>query len=203
MIGQGPGARSVKLPVAAVHAGRRDDADRAADLAAARALRHRPPARLLHRRRPRARSCGARRGSSACRSTPRRRPRSPGARAARRASPTACCGGCATTPRCAPTASITADVARRALEPARGGRARLRRDRSPAAADDHREVRRRPGRRRQPRCGDQRGARRDRGHLRTVPHPARVPGSHAARPRRHGARVRVFGLAAPGRDRLW
>ena len=34
---------------AALHADRRDDADRAADLAAARALRHRPPAGLLHR----------------------------------------------------------------------------------------------------------------------------------------------------------
>ena len=42
---------------AAVHAGRRDDADRAADLAAARALRHRPPPRFLQRRRTSTRSC--------------------------------------------------------------------------------------------------------------------------------------------------
>ena len=40
----------------------------------------------------------------------RRRPRSRGARAARRASPTGCCGGCATTPRCGPTATITMEV---------------------------------------------------------------------------------------------
>ena len=42
-------------------------------------------------------------------------PRSPGAPAARRASPTGCCAGCATTPRCTPTASITRDVAHAAL----------------------------------------------------------------------------------------
>ena len=41
VIGQGPSARTVKMPLAAVHADRRDDADRAADLAAALALRHR------------------------------------------------------------------------------------------------------------------------------------------------------------------
>ncbi len=44
--------------------------------------------------------------------------------------------------------TITLDVAHAALQAARGRRARLRRSRSPAAADDHRQVRRRPGRRR-------------------------------------------------------
>ena len=42
----------------------------------------------------------------------RRRRRSRGDRAARRASPTGCCGASATTRRCAPTAAITVDVAR-------------------------------------------------------------------------------------------
>ena len=39
MIGQGPSARSIKLDAQAVHAGRRDDARRAAHVAAARPLR--------------------------------------------------------------------------------------------------------------------------------------------------------------------
>ena len=45
----------------------------------------------------------------------RRRPRSPAGRAARRASPTGCCAGSATTPRSGPTASSTREVARAAL----------------------------------------------------------------------------------------
>ena len=48
VIGQGPSARTVKMRLRALHADRRDDADRAADLAAALALRHRPPARVLY-----------------------------------------------------------------------------------------------------------------------------------------------------------
>ena len=43
-------------------------------------------------------------------------PRSPRAPAAPRASPTGCCAGSATTPRCAPTASSPCDVARAALD---------------------------------------------------------------------------------------
>ena len=42
---------------------------------------------------------------------------------------------------------------------------------------------------------------RDRGHLRAVPDPDRVPRAHAARPRGHGARLRVLRAAPrPGRD---
>ena len=44
------------------------------------------------------------------------RSRSPGARAARPASPTGCSSACATTPRCAPTATVTTENARIALE---------------------------------------------------------------------------------------
>ena len=57
----------------AVHARRRDDAGRAADLAAARALRHRAAARFLHRRRHRG-------DRAALGADPRRRARSDGAR---------------------------------------------------------------------------------------------------------------------------
>ena len=91
VIGQGPSARSVKVPRAEVHAGRRDDARRAAHLAAARALRHRAPARFLHRHRHRGdrpalgtdsgradrRRCGARAGAALPRDTARREPAAP------------------------------------------------------------------------------------------------------------------------------
>ena len=65
-------------------------------------------------RRDRAR---ARRGSSACRSIDdaARRDRAAG-RAARRASPTGCCGACATTRRCAPTATSRSTSRDAALE---------------------------------------------------------------------------------------
>ncbi len=59
----GPGARSVKVAVAEVHLGRRHDARRPAHVAAARALRHRAPARLLRRVRTSRKSCGVRRAS--------------------------------------------------------------------------------------------------------------------------------------------
>ena len=104
IIGQGPGARSVKVPLqkftlvgATTRAG-------LLTVAAARAVRHRPPAGLLQRSTTSRRSSAARRASSTCRSTPTRRARLRGARAARRASPTACCAACATSRRCAPTA---------------------------------------------------------------------------------------------------
>ena len=61
-----------------------------------------------------------------------------------------------------------ADGRRRGDEAARSRRARPRRRRSPAAADDHRQVRRRSGRADEPGGGDQRRARRHRGHPRAV-----------------------------------
>ena len=48
MIGEGPAARSVKLEPEAVHPGRRHHPGRAADIAAARPLRHRAAAGVLH-----------------------------------------------------------------------------------------------------------------------------------------------------------
>ena len=111
MIGQGPSARSVKVPLQRFTLDRRDDPHRAADLAAARALRHRPPARFLHRRgHPRDRDpLGPHPRRARWIRPPRRRSR--GARAARRASRTGCCGACATTRRCAPTARSPPTVA--------------------------------------------------------------------------------------------
>src|SRR6185503_6494813 len=75
---------------------------------------------------------------------------------------------------------------------ARGRRARVRRGRPQAAPHDHRQVRRRPGRPEHDRRGDQRGKGRDRGHLRAVSHPDRLPRSHTARPRRDAARLRLL-----------
>ena len=96
---RGPGGALDQALPAAVHAGRRDDARRAADLAAARSLRHRAAARVLYVRRARAHRHALGAGSWTCRSTPAAPGASPSARAARHASPTGCCGACATTPR--------------------------------------------------------------------------------------------------------
>ncbi len=104
VIGQGPGARSVKVPLQPFTLVGATTRDRAPHRAAAQPLRHRPSPRLLrpvgHGRDRRA----GRRGSSASRSTMPRRSSCRGGLAARRASPTGCCAGSATTPRCAPTA---------------------------------------------------------------------------------------------------
>ena len=48
VIGQGPSARTVKVRARALHADRRDDAHGAADVAAAVAIRHPAPARVLY-----------------------------------------------------------------------------------------------------------------------------------------------------------
>ena len=121
----------------------------------------------------------------------RARGRSPAARGARRASPTACCAGCATSPRCAATARSTADIARDGLAAVRRRRARPRQGRP---GDPHRAVpavRRRAGRAVD--AGDQRrrAARDGRGRVRAVPHPAGADRPHAARPRGDAGRLRA------------
>ena len=77
IIGEGPAARSVKIDLA-VHAGRRHDARRAADDAAARPLRHSGAAEFLHGRRNwsdrRARRARARRSASTTTARERDRP---------------------------------------------------------------------------------------------------------------------------------
>ena len=108
VIGQGPSARTVKMRLEPFTLDRRDDADRAAHVAAAIALRDLAPPRVLHRRPISRRSCAGRRRFWTCRSTMTPPPRSPGARAARRASSTGCCAGCATTRRCGPAAGSRA-----------------------------------------------------------------------------------------------
>ncbi len=106
-VGQGAGARVVNLDLPDVHADRRHHARRAAHHAAARPLRRDPPAGALRARRAghdRAPLGGHPRRA---RSTRRARRRSPRARAARRAWPTACSSACATSPRCAAPARST------------------------------------------------------------------------------------------------
>ena len=84
---------------AAVHAGGRDDARGDAHQSAARPLRHRVAARVLHARGAHAHRAALRRGCSKWRSRTTARSRSPRARAARPASPIGCCGACAITRR--------------------------------------------------------------------------------------------------------
>ena len=121
-----------------------------------------------------------------------RRPRSRGGRAARRASPTGCCGACATTRRCAPTArsrSRSRTPALKLLEVDEHGfdevdRKLLRTiiDKfggGPVGVNTHRR-------------GDQRREGRHRGHLRAVPDSDRLSGSDAARTRGDAARLRLF-----------
>ena len=171
---------------AAVHAVGATTRAGPADDAAARPLRHPAPPRALRRRRPRARS--SRRSARHPRRRDRRRRRarrSPRAAAARRASPTGCSSACATTPRCAATASSTADAADAALdllEVDHEGLDRLDREILRAICD---EVRRRPGRALDARGRRRRGAGHDRGRLRALPAAARAARAHAARARRH------------------
>ena len=129
--------------------------------------------------------------------------RSRGARAARRASPTGCCAACATSRRCAPTAASRVEVARAALKL--------------LEVDEHGfdEVDRRLLRTIIEKFGggpvglntlaaaisEETG--RDRGHLRAVSDPDRLPGAHAARPRGDAARLRLLrARRCPGRERL-
>ena len=133
MIGQGPGARSVKLPMPAVHAHRRDDARGAADGAAARRASASSTGSTSTTRPISPRSSRDRRAFSAWRSTPEA-----AHEIARRSRGT---------PRIANRllrrvrdfAQVRADgrVTERGLprcaRAARGGRARLRRSRPPAA----------------------------------------------------------------------
>ena len=147
-------------------------------------------------------SCAARRASSASRSrtTPRRR--SPAARAARRASRTASCGACATSPRCAT----------RARSPRRSRARRSSCSTSTSAGSSastvscsrgRRPVRRRPRRPLDARGRAGRGGRHDRGRLRAVPAPARLPAAHAARPDRDRARSATTSARSPRRRPLF
>ena len=124
VVGKGPAASSHPADAAAVHARRRDHAHRDDHGPVARPLRARRPARLLRRRRAGGDRAPRRRHPARRHRRRRARGRSPAAAEARRASPTACCGACATTPRCAATARIDEATA------ARGCAVRRRRARS-------------------------------------------------------------------------
>ena len=94
---------------------------------------------------------------------------------------------------------VTPEVAVAAMELLEVDAARLRRSRSAAAADDHRQIRRRPGRPDQPGRGDQRRARRHRGHSRAVSDSTGISRAHAARPRGDAACLRVLRPADAGK----
>ena len=87
---------------------------------------------------------------------------------------------------------VTLEVARAAMTLLDVDALRLRRKRSAPAADDHRQVRRRPGRPGQPGRGAQRRGRRDRRHLRAVSDPDRLPGTHTTRAAGDSARLRIL-----------
>ena len=192
MIGQGPSARSVKVPLqpftligATTRAGLLTSPLRARFGIVA-------SAGLLSGGGPGRRSSRGRRGFWTCRSRRRRRRRSRGGRAARRASRIGCCAASATSRRCGPTARLPPPSAIEALKLLEVDAHGFDEVGSAAAPDDHRQVRRRPGRPQQPRGRDRRGKGRDRGHLRAVSDSDRLSRSHDARARRHGAGVRIL-----------
>ena len=181
VLGKGPAARSIRLDLprfTLVGATTRTGLDHRA---AARPLRPRGPARLLHAR-PTSRpsSCGPA-GILGVRH--RRRPaapRSPAGPGARPASPTGCCAGCATSPRSRGDGTRRPGHRRARAWPCSGSTSRGldKVDRAILSAPV-RALRRRAGR--PVDAGHQRGrADRDgRGRLRAVPHPAGAAHAHA------------------------
>ena len=186
VVGKGPGATAIPLDIAPFTLVGATTRAGLLPGAAARPVRlHRPPG-LLRRRRARdhraQRSAGLLGVEAARRRAP---PRSPGARAARRGSPTGCCAGCATTPRSAADGVISRDIARAALElyeVDEEGLDRLDRGVLDALMP---AVRRRPGRAVHPGRGRGRGDGDRRGRGRAVPGPVRAAGQDPARPGGH------------------
>ena len=200
VFGQGAAARTLTLdlpPFTLVGATTRTGP---ADDAAARPLRDDVPARLLRARASSRRSSAARRGSSASRSPTTRPTRSRRARAARRGSRTGSCGACATSRRSRHAGAITTDVAREALELLEvdeQGLERIDRELLEAIAYKFGGG---PGRPLDARRRARRGDRHDRGRLRAVPAPARLPPAHAARAGDHRARPRARRRGARRRE---
>ena len=115
-LGEGVNARTINMPLQAVHADRGHDAHRPALGPAARPLPDARAPRFLHGRGTGRDRRAATPRSCAWRSTTTRPRRSPAAAAARRGWPTTGSAGSATTPRARPTAEITLAVARDALD---------------------------------------------------------------------------------------
>ena len=123
----GPGRALDPARAEAVHAGRRDHAHRPSHDAAARPLRHHPPARLL---RPAEIGRIVQRSAAPARRAHRRRAaatRSRAARGARPGWPTGSCAGCATSPRCATRARSPTRSPSRRSSSSRSTRAGLER----------------------------------------------------------------------------
>ena len=133
IVGKGPGATAIPLEIAAVHPGRRHHPGRPAAGAAARPVRLHRAHGLL-----RARRAGARARRSArlldVELDRRGAPRSPAGRAARPGSPTGCCAGSATTPRCTRRRRGHREIARAGAGAVRGRRPRARPARPGGAA---------------------------------------------------------------------
>jgi Holliday junction DNA helicase RuvB len=123
--------------------------------------------------------------------------RSPGAPAARRASPTACCAACATSPRSRRRRASCRHRRSRPGHAQRGRRGFDHLDRRLLLAHD-REVRRRPRGRRQPRRGPLGGARHHRGRARALPDPAGLHDAHAARAHGHALAYRTSAWISRG-----
>ena len=192
MIGEGPAARSIKLDLAAVHAGRRHHPRRHAHQSAARPLRHRAAARVLRRRGPDADRAALGASCSRRETAPEgaREIAAPRARHAAHRQPAAAPGA-----RLRRGQGRRPDHQRRRRCGAVDARCRPRRPRRhgpQAAAGGDGEVLRRPGRAGQPGRGDRRGARHHRGRDRALPDPAGTPAAHAARTHRH--RLRLYPL---------
>ena len=108
LIGKGPTARSIRLDLPQLHAGRCHDPHRTRVGPAAGPLRLRRPSRPLRPGRPARHRGAVGPHPEGAASTPRARSASRSAPAARRGWPTGCCAGCGTSPRCAARASSTA-----------------------------------------------------------------------------------------------
>ena len=126
IVGKGPGATAIPLEIppftvvgATTRAGLLPEP-------AARPVRLHRPARLLRRPTSCTASSTARPACSTRGHRPTAAARSPRDRAARRASPTGCSAGCATSPRCAPTAPSTSTTAAAGAGAVRGRRPRAR-----------------------------------------------------------------------------
>ena len=98
--------------------------------------------------------------------------------------------------------AVTNAVAREALDLMEIDEEGLEGHRPRAAARDRVQVRRRPGRALDARRHARRGARHDRGRLRALPAPARLPPAHPPRARDHEARPRAHRCAAADRPAL-